>query len=419
VIISKKVLTLFTFACFAFMPKSYAMKSEPVDKNGEWQEFDVNPYLENSSPKIKHFTFSYDGKFFCGVKTSKKSTTLYLWNSNNVKPQMIFYDVINYFFSPKGNFLVIEKMEEFDKIFVEIYSLRSYTLVASFRYESLFFFPDESFLSDKWTCMLPPRFFMNLNSQKIKRLQLPGDIMNIKFSNQISCQDCMAGVLYANGNLLNDGMEGIFHKYGNLEIFDVKTGCEFKEKIFSFKNVCDFEFIPNSNFLKIQTLNSQNILWDMTTGKQVSLNNRVSFSPDRTVCVKEENKHHCLRVFEKINGKEVASFKKVEKFSFSSQGTFLGVLLKDKTLKIRHTKTWTGWQMFGISDFEFIGCDNVIRLVSCDASEKPQLLQYVPYKNIFDSNNYKNTNQKDKIQNFFSGQTLKKVKYADLSVLFQ
>jgi hypothetical protein len=138
------------------------------------------------------------------------------------------------------------------------------------------------------------------------------------------------------------------------------------------------------------------------------------------------NKNNRLTVSNRNNGQEVISFDNIlntvsnSGFAFSGQGTFLGFILKDNTLYIWNTKIQKISAIFrDILNFKFSRFDDSMITIKTRMPETKKIFKYVPPTNPFDPQNYKNTTQQDHIKNFFSGQSPKDVKYADLNILFQ
>jgi WD40 repeat protein len=305
----------------------------------------------------------------------------------------------DYFFSPKGNFLVVKEKNSSDTGPWNIYSLPQCKLITSFsEYSRPCFFPDEKFV---FICDNTFGYkIFSINAQSCKEKQTFKDIAKIEFSNVISCKKCMAAIQYNSGTL---------------ELFNVKNGCTFETVGFRFESAPIFEFIPNSNFLKItkysnKTSHNVSTVWNAETKKLVDWDNDVVFSPDRISCVKMDKKNGQLCLFEKINEPGIHIFENVESFNFSQNGTFLGVLSKDKILSVWNIKKQKpSFIAHHVIDVRFLGCDNYMSIQN-ESFEK-KIYRYVSYKNFFE--------QKNNVKHFFSGQTSKNIEYSDITIFFR
>jgi len=342
---------------------------------------------------------------------------LYVWQVGNVVPTIsfrvrsIYFD---YFFSPKGNFLAI-LVEECPNSYVsKIYSLPACKYVQTLRSDlAPDFSPDEKFLvmhmhTETGYYEEDSKLF-HLNGQYYKEVKTPHDCKDIQFSKPSSCNNYKIALIYKSNSLpINN----------DLAIFSLKTG-EFEKEYYT-SSADRIEFVPNSNFLKIKCFyDLPNKVLDIDTKKTiVEFDDTIEFLANGILYVKEDKKNDRLQVFEKNNQNEVITFKNIMEFKI--QGRFLVVLSKNGTLNIWHTETREiSATADNVTYFEFLGCDNVIRIGFKNSTNK--IFRYVPPAPAtpFNIKNYKNTDQQKNIQNFFSGQNPKNVKYSDINVLFK
>jgi len=417
--ILKKLGTFFTCAGLILTTIANCMKS--VDTQGVWMEFDTKPYQKETGA-IDEYTFSHNGEFFCGTEINtgqtcgidiiaSEKTKLHLWNINDFKPKItlkirsMFRD---YFFSPQGNFLVIKETNHSNSGSWKIYSLSLCKEIASFSGSSCpLFFPDEKFVSISDNSNNFTYKIFSIGTGYCKKIQTFDDIAKIEFSNPISCHNCVATVQYYSGIL---------------ELFTIKKDCTFKGTGLRFQEGPIFEFIPNSNLLKIikypnKTCGNWSEVWNTNTGEKIQWNNDLVFSPDRKTCVILNKKNNQLSVFEKMNGNIITFFENIKKFSFSENGTFLNVLSFDKTLTIWNIqKQKPSATAKNVTNFKCLGCDTYLRVEF--ENEEKKIYTYKTSQTPFNIKNYTFPAQQNNIKKFFSGKIQENIKYSDLNILF-